>query len=188
MPLDITITLNDEDLSRFQETVDRGKLAMVDENQALQIEEKAAEMIAVIRDHDLPAFISDRILKLQILLNMIRDDEWQLNENERKSILCALYYFCDPDDVIPDSTPGIGYLDDVIYAEMVIQELRVEIRMYQEFCQFRISEENKRRAKGMDTHVGREDWIAEKRATLHARMKERRKLRRGGRGWRMGLF
>lgn len=188
MPLDITITLNDEDLTRFQETVDRGKLALVDEANALQIEERAAVMIEKVRDYDFPAFISDRLLKLQILLNMIRDEEWKLSADERKSILCVLYYFADPDDVIPDSIPGIGFLDDMIYAEIVLQELQDEIKSYQEFCHFRIAEENRRKANGEDPHVHREDWLAEKRAALHARILERRKLSHGGRGWRMRVF
>ena len=188
MPLDITITLNDDDLERFQESVDRGKLALKDPKIATRIEETAAMMIEQARRNELPQFITDRLLKLQILINMIQDQEWKLSEQEVESIQSALFYFVNPDDVIPDSIPGIGFLDDAIYAELVIQELRMEIKMYQEFCHFRISEENRRRSRGEDTRVGREDWIAEKRAALHARMRERRKLRRGGRGWRMRLI
>ena len=32
-----------------------------------------------------------------------------------ESILGALVYFCDPEDLIPDNIPGLGYLDDAIY-------------------------------------------------------------------------
>lgn len=188
MPLDITITLSDEDLHRFQESIDKGKSVLEAEGSADKIEEAASELIEKARDIDLPQFISDRIFKLQILLNMVRDDEWKLADEEQDSILSALYYFVDPEDVIPDDVPGIGFLDDAIYAEIVIQELQTEIKMYEEFCQFRISEETRRRNRGLDTHVGREDWIADKRAILHARMRERRALSRGGRGWRMRLL
>lgn len=188
MSVDITITLSDEDLEKFQESIDKGKLAVKNDEEAKRVENAAAAAIEQARTVELPPFISDRLLKLQILLNMIRDDEWQLREEERNSICSALYYLVDPEDVIPDHIPGIGFLDDAIYAEIVIQELRMEIRMYQEFCQFRIAEENRRRNKGQDPHVGREDWIADKRAVLHSRMRERRKLRSGGRGWRMRLL
>ncbi|MEQ8955669.1 MAG: YkvA family protein [Gammaproteobacteria bacterium] len=188
MSLDITITLSEEDLERFQESVDKGRAAVADKETALKIEEAAAKLIDTARENDLPPFISDRVLKLQILLNMIRDEEWQLSETERDSIRGALYYFAEPDDVIPDHIPALGFLDDAIYAEIVIKELKMEIKMYQEFCQFRIAEENRRRNRGQDPHVGREDWIADKRALLHSRMRERRKLRSGGRGWRMRLL
>ena len=188
MPLDITITLSDEDLDSFQEAIDKGKLTVADAESATQIEEAAAEKIEAAREHELPPFISDRLFKLQILLNMIRDEEWRLTEEECNSIRGALVYFVDPDDVIPDHIPGIGLLDDAIYAEIVIRELTIEIKMYQEFCQFRIAEENRRRNLGLDPHVGREDWIDDKRAVLHSRMRERRRLRTGGRGWRLRLL
>ncbi len=188
MSVDITITLSEDDLQRFQDSIDKGKLAITDDAKANEIEDSAAALIEKAREVDLPQFISDRLLKLQILLNMIRDNEWKLSDEECNSIRSALYYFVDPEDVIPDHIPGIGFLDDAMYAEIVIQELATEIRMYQEFCQFRIAEENRRRNRGVDPHVAREDWIADKRAVLHARMRERRKLRSGGRGWRMRLL
>lgn len=188
MPIDITITLSDDDLERFQESIDKGKLAVTDSEAAQQIEEQANELIDKARVVDLPNFISERLLKLQVLINMVRDDEWKLSEEERNSIRSALFYFVDADDVIPDHIPGIGFLDDAMYAEIVIQELRTAIRMYQEFCQFRIAEETRRRSRGQDPYVGREDWIADKRALLHSRMRERRALQSGGRGWRMRLL
>ena len=168
MPIDITITLSDDDLARFQESIDKGRLAISDTDAAQQIEEQANELIDKARVIDLPNFISERLLKLQVLINMISDDEWKLSDDERNSIRSALYYFVDADDVI--------------------QELRTEIRLYQEFCQFRIAEETRRRDRGEDPYVGREDWIAEKRSLLHSRMRERRALRSGGRGWRMRLL
>jgi len=188
MPLDITITLSDEDLQKFQESIDKGKLLVRSKKGAGKIENAACEMIEKARKNKLPQFVSDRLFKLEILLNMIRDEEWKLSAEECNSIRSALFYFVDPDDLIPDDIPGIGYLDDAMYAEVVIQELRIESKMYQEFCQFRIAEENRRRSRGIDPHVGREDWIADKRAVLHAKMRERRRLRTGGRGWRMRLF
>lgn len=188
MPIDVTFTLSDEDLEKFQQSVDKGRLLVEDAQSAKEIEDAACEMINKANDLNLPNFISDRLLKLQILVNMIRDDEWQLSEDEKKSIRGALFYFVDPDDLIPDHIPGIGFLDDAMYAEIVIKELKVEIKMYQEFCQFRIAEENRRRNKGQDPYVAREDWIADKRAVLHARMRERRILSTGGRGWRMRLL
>ena len=134
-------------------------------------------------------FIEERIGKLEILLNMITDKEWQLDDDERKAILSALSYFAEPDDLIPDSIPGIGFLDDALYAEIILQELEDEVRTYTEFCQFRIAEENRRRNSGRDPYVGREDWLADKRAVLHSRMRARRSggPRTSGR-WRVGLF
>jgi uncharacterized membrane protein YkvA (DUF1232 family) len=188
MPLDITFTLSDEDLQRFQEIVDKAKSALENEQTQAQIEQAAETMIEQAREANLPSFIADRLLQLEVLLNMVRDDEWKLNEDERKGILSALFYFCDPDDVIPDHIPGIGFLDDAIYTEIIIRELDSEIRVYNEFCQFRIAEENRRRNKGIDPFVSREDWLADKRSVLHSVMRERRRGATKLSGWRTRLF
>lgn len=188
MSIDITIHLSDADLEKFQEIVDQGKQAVIETEKAEDIEIAAAELIQAAREQELPRFISDRILKLEVLLNMIRDKEWMLIDNERNAILSALYYFVDPEDVIPDHIPGIGYLDDAIYAEIVVRELKTEIESYDEFCRYRTVEENRRRKEGLDPFVGREDWLADKRAVLHLRMRERRSRRAGGGGWSMRLY
>ncbi len=188
MSFDITITLSEEDIQRFQQSIDEGRHIVADPDAAERVEELAADLIEKVREIDLPSFISDRLLKLQILINMIRDSEWQLDPEDRTVIRSVLYYFVNPDDVIPDHVPGLGFLDDALYAEIVIQELSNEIRSYQEFCQFRIAEETRLNKLGLDTRVGREDWLASKRAALHARMRERQRLAKGGRGLRMRLL
>ena len=187
MPIELTITLSDEDLQRFQDSIDKGEQLLDDSVPTADIERAAAELIDKARSLQLPEFIAERLLKLQVLLNMIQDSEWQLTDAECRSIHSVLYYFIEPNDVIPDDIPGIGYLDDALYAELVCQQLSHEINSYQEFCKFRTSEETRRKISGLDTHVGREDWIASKRAQLHARMRERRTLAKGGRGFRMRL-
>ena len=45
MPLDITITLSDEDLRKFQDSVDKGIVLVADEKSAAEIEETACLMI-----------------------------------------------------------------------------------------------------------------------------------------------
>ncbi|MCH8891349.1 MAG: DUF1232 domain-containing protein, partial [Myxococcales bacterium] len=52
-------------------------------------------------------------------------------------ILDAIAYFVDPDDLIPDRIPGIGYLDDAIMVELVACELAHEIEAYEDFCEYR---------------------------------------------------
>jgi len=188
MTIDITISLSDADLERFQQIVDQGKQAVTDSESAEEVETAAGKLIQKAQTQGLPQFVSDRLVKLEILLNMIRDEEWKLTDDERNAIRGALYYFIDPEDVIPDHIPGIGYLDDALYAEIVVRELKTEIETYQEFCRYRTAEESRRRNDGLDPFVGREDWIADKRAVLHLRMRERRNRRAGGSEWRVRLF
>lgn len=186
MPLDITFTLSDQDLDHFQTIVDKAKSAMGSERSAAQIEAAAKQLVADASATDLPDFIADRLARLNTVIEMVSDEEWQLQQDERNAILGALVYFCDPEDLIPDHIPGLGYLDDAIYTELVIRELKGEIESYEEFCRFRESEEKRREAAGEDPHVGREEWLADKRAALHSKMRKRRGARAGGGGgWRL---
>lgn len=184
MPLDITFTLSDSDLQHFQAIVDEAREKVDSEERAAEIEQAARKLIDDSRAGSLPEFIADRVEKLDIVLRMINDEEWRLNDEERTAIINALAYFSEPDDIIPDNIPGLGFLDDAIYVEVVLDELRHEIHLYREFCEFREAEEGRRKARGEDVHVGREEWLADKRAALHAKMRKRRS--RGG--IRMRLF
>ncbi len=186
MPLDITFTLSDEDLEHFQEIVDRAKGAIADEQENEQVEAAARKMIEDAKSAQLPDFIAKRLFKLETVINMVSDEEWQLTDEERNRIRGALVYFTDPEDLIPDHIPGLGYLDDAIYVELIIRELKNEIDHYEEFCLFRANEERKRIGEGKDPHVDREAWLSEKRAQLHSRMRRARRRRLGdeGSGWR----
>jgi uncharacterized membrane protein YkvA (DUF1232 family) len=104
----------------------------------------------------------------------MRDEEWGLAEKERARIISAMSYFADPIDLIPDHIPGIGFLDDAMFVEIVIRELSHEIEAYNEFCDFRNAEEARLRDAGQDPDADREQWLAPKRSELHNRLAEAR--------------
>ena len=189
MPLEITFTLSDEDLERFHDIVCAAREAVKDDRTVKQIEQAARALIAEAHTGQLPGFISERMAKLDVVIDMVNDAEWQLTDEERRQILSALAYLCDPEDLIPDHIPGLGFLDDAIYAEIVLRELSNEITLFQEFCAFRTAEEARRAARGEDIKVGREEWLCEKRAALHAKMRNRRKANVGRQGhWRLPIW
>ena len=45
-----------------------------------------------------------------------------------KYISAALFYFINPFDIIPDYTPGIGYIDDLLVLSLCINKLSVNDR------------------------------------------------------------
>lgn len=120
-----------------------------------------------------PDFIRERIEQLRLLVAMLRDEAWRLEGEDRARVVQALAYFVDPDDLIPDRVPGLGYLDDAIMVELVVQALRHEIQAYRDFCAFRESQPREAKTEALDA----------RRASLQARMRRRReRQRRAGRG------
>ena len=87
-------------------------------------------------------------------------------------MLSALVYFADPNDIIPDNVPVLGYFDDAIAIELCVRELRHELDAYEEFCDFRQGESERR---GMNpASVGRAEWLGSRRDELQDRMHRQR--------------
>ncbi len=172
----IVIELGDRDILYFRErlqTVRSGEQA-TDERVVL---DAAKGLVSQILAGESPEFVRDRIGKLALLVRMLEDADWRLEGADRRRIVEVLAYFVDPDDVIPDKVPGLGYLDDAIMVELVVTELRHEIEAYEHFCAFR------------DERGADRDALEASRLRLQTRMRRRRRLdldkrrarRRGGR-------
>ncbi len=172
MPLDITFTLSDRDLERFKSIVGNARNTSSDNLSTVEIEKSAYKIVDVAMNSDLPDFIADRLLQLKVLLDMMNDADWGMELNDKNRILSAMAYFADPIDLIPDHIPGIGFLDDAMFVEIVIRELSNEIEAYNEFCDFRNAEEERLANEGTDTSQNRDRWLGDKRDELHGRIRE----------------
>ena len=58
------------------------------------------------------------------MVEMLVDDEWHLPADDRERLMAMFIYFSDPEDLLPDHIPVIGYLDDVIMIELAMLDLR----------------------------------------------------------------
>ncbi len=132
----VSFELSKRDIAYFRERLKRirNNLDTSDEGPIL---EGAEKMMDEARAAEPPEFVVVRLAKLEQLLEMLRDDQWRLEGRDRVRILDALAYFVDPEDMIPDRLPGIGYLDDAIMVELIAEELKHEIKAYEDFCAFR---------------------------------------------------
>ncbi len=177
MSIKVSLEFSEEDLKYFREAMTKAVTSesTITEAQTIQ---QVQSICAGIGETKVPDFVKEKIEKLDTLVQMLGDAEWQLPEEERNDIVNSLKYFCKAEDLVPDDLPLLGFLDDAIMIELVLRDLSENVDSYREFCQFRRTEENRR---GADAGVTRESWLADKRRQLHSRMRERRSSRRGGR-------
>lgn len=171
MSLSITIDLSDQDLEYFLEALRRAQ-ASAGNKTAQEITDAAGELLKTTGDVQVPDFIGQRLGKLESLINMVHDEGWAMSEEDKRRVLTALAYFAEPEDVIPDSVPVVGYLDDAIMIELCVRELKHEVEAYDDFCAFR---RNEAEGRGLDAAtLGRAEWLEERRQELQDRMRRRR--------------
>jgi len=171
MSLSITIDLSDADLLHFQEVVKRAQEGAGTKT-AKEITDAAGQLLREAEDKQVPEFISQRLCKLEALINMVVDDGWGLSDEDKKRVLTALMYFADPKDVIPDNVPVVGLLDDAIMIELCVRELKHEVDAYEDFCSYRKKQAADR---GVEANsLLRADWLDERRVELQERMRRRR--------------
>lgn len=185
MGLSINIELSDNDLNHFREVLKRANAAAgsVDSH---QITESAKKLLVEATAAKAPDFIAQRLIKLNELINMVHDQGWGLPEDDKMRVLTALTYFADPQDVIPDSVPVVGYLDDAIMIELCVRELKHELEAYEDFCAYR-KEQVAARGEDADILV-RADWMEDRRQELQERMRRRRANDGYGSKMGAGLF
>ena len=171
MGIRLSFELSDRDLGYFRQALKQSRDAVRDAEEA-EIIEAIRDVLDQIRDNEpLPDFVADRLPQLELLIDMLTDGEWQLPAGERDSLLATFVYFGDPEDILPDDVPVIGYLDDVIVIELIMLELKHVREAYEEFCRFR-DDFDAQHGKSIDAAV-RRDRLDRRRRQLHQRMRRR---------------
>ena len=171
MSLRISFELDEDDLKHF-------RLIMHEARQAASrlppedIVAAAEQLLADVEMSTAPGFIVDRLRNLKLMIRMISDIEWRLPHQEAARVLNALAYFAEPEDLIPDNIPGLGFLDDAIMIELVVRELKHEIEAYRDFCDYR---DRLVHEQGRSARISREGWLDNRRKALQGRMRRRRK-------------
>ena len=166
----VSFELSPKDIRFFRERLKQVRAREGSHDEATVIH-GAADMVKEAIAMDPPDFVIERIRTLEELIEMLNDDEWRLEGDDRARILDALAYFVDPDDLIHDRIPGIGFLDDAIMVELMAQDLRHEIEAYDDFCEFRKSHPKS----------DAPEQLEKRRVALQARMRRRRRRERSER-------
>ena len=180
MSLSIAIDLSDQDLQHFKALNEAASKASVGKS-TQEILQSATDLLIKAHASNPPAFVKDRLMLLDTLIAMARDEGWALPDEEAGHVRATLAYFAEASDSIPDNVPVLGFLDDAIMIELCARELCHEVDAYNDFCEFRDREA--RRHGQTPESVGRADWLAGRREELQERMRRRRsRLGSGGFG------
>ncbi len=174
MPLKLVLELSDSDLGYYRQIMEetcernakRGEKAILEE---------ARRLLDRAQHGEGPEYVRRRLSDLGTLIALLEDPEWPLEDRERGRIMAAISYFAEPEDMIPDKIPGLGFLDDALMAEIVIDELKHDLEGYREFSEYRKQQEA---IRGKEAHVSREDWLGERRRQIFLRIKRRQEERR----------
>ncbi len=171
MGMKISFELTDRDLHFFRKALKQSRNA-VRHAEETEIVEAIGDVLDEIRQKQpLPDLIAQRIPELESLIGMLTDEDWRLPAADREKLLATFVYFADPEDVLPDDVPVVGYLDDVIVIELMARELRHVREAYDDFCSFRQKYDDENSA-GVDP-LDRRDRLKRRRQQLHQRMRRR---------------
>ncbi|MFI5314311.1 MAG: YkvA family protein [Myxococcota bacterium] len=171
-PLDrltVTFTLGERDLRHLRSVAERAS-ARASLRPERTITAAARARAAELRKFHPPSYVVERVAGLEELIELLEDADWKPPERVRERIRAALAYFIDPDDLIADSVPGLGFLDDAIVIELLGRELRHERAAYRVFARFRAGLRKRRSARDPEWLARK---LAERRRALRAQIEIR---------------
>ena len=138
----VSFTLDEDDAKYFRSLYRKAKREAKDQDAEKIVKEARGIVSAVRRSKKTPKFVREAIAVLEDLTDLIVDEDWKAPPKVRREVLAGVAYFSNPDDLIPDDIPGLGFLDDAIMIKFIEEEFRHELWGYRKFQKARdISEQ-----------------------------------------------
>jgi len=129
----VTFDLDEKDASYFRDLYKQAKLnaAKLDPETILK---DARKLVETVRESaHAPQFVLDAIQTLEDMTQIILDEEYKAPQPVKNQVLAGLAYFANPEDLIPDHIPALGFLDDAIMVKFVEEEFKHELWGYRRF-------------------------------------------------------
>ncbi len=135
--LRVSFNLDESDAKYFRSLFQKAKKAAADQD-AGEIVSSAQALVKSVRQTErVPGFVLEAISTLEDLTQVIEDKDWAPPKRVAAQVLAALAYFSNPEDLIPDHIPVLGFLDDAIMIKIIEDEFKDELAGYRKFRRFR---------------------------------------------------
>ena len=139
----VSFTLDESDANYFRSLYRKAKRGAKDLDTSTIIRDARAIVREVRASKKTPGFVIEAIEVLADMVDLIQDDEYAAPKRVREEVLAALAYFSNPEDLIPDHIPGLGFLDDAIMIKFIEDEFKHELWGYRKFRSLRDASEQR---------------------------------------------
>jgi uncharacterized membrane protein YkvA (DUF1232 family) len=158
----VSFTLDETDVDYFRSLFRKAKRSAKSLDRDEILSSARALVTSVRRAKKTPRFVIEAVEAIEDLVQIIEDEDYRAPKSVVDQVLAALAYFANPDDLIPDEIPVLGFLDDAIMIKFVDREFRHELSAYRKFRKFRRGAEQR-------------PWTSVASKRLPARLEEKRK-------------
>jgi uncharacterized membrane protein YkvA (DUF1232 family) len=139
----VTFTLDEADAEYFRSLYRQAKRGA----KGLEADQVIADARGIVKDvrasKKTPPFVLKAVEVLTDLVDLIQDEDYAAPKKVRDEVLAGLAYFSNPEDLIPDHIPGLGFLDDAIMVKFIEEEFKHELWGYRRFRKLRDESEQR---------------------------------------------
>lgn len=139
---------------------------------AARVSQLAAWLLSLPQD-EAREVLGERLSRIEELRAMVDDPDWDCVEADCATVRKLLRYLDQPDDLIPDTIPLLGRLDDVLLLELAWPAVSDEAEEYRDFRLYRDT-----RHPAGDGAQRRAAWISD-RVTAIAMLRQRMRANDG---------
>lgn len=172
----ISFALEEADVAYFRKIFRNARKSAAEQDEASIIAAVQGLIDRVRKTKKTPGFVREAVLVLDDLVKMLQDDDYALPKAPHAEMLGALAYFANPEDLIPDQVPGLGFLDDAIMIKILEDEFKQELWGYRQFVKFRQGAEQRPWTKVAKGRLP--DRLAEQRRRIRAEVERKKRERR----------